>query len=336
MELFDNIKRGWAKLNALPVLRISMMGARGVGKTSVLTSIFKEGQDAIAGSSIFWKADNETAGKLNSLKVALMNAFETRNPSNLPASSVQSEYCFKVGMSGKEKVDIRIKDFPGEYLTSAKEEDKKNVSSFIDESQVILIAIDTPYLMEEDGRYNELKNEVQTVFRFLKENPVLFKNKLIMLVPLKCEKYFHDNTIHLVIDKVAETYTPLLDYFRTNNIACVTTPIQTLGDIDYVRMKNNPYGGRLEKLAEYEFRGEHPKYTPLYCAQPFYYLLTYSINYFEWQNNHPSGSLLEKIWARFIHNDTNFYYEALKLKKYIMDDGRVFRTLTRNDILKIN
>ena len=176
MELLDNIKAGWKKLNAPPVLRISMMGARGVGKTSVLTSIFKEGQEAIAGSSIFWKADNETAGKLNSLKLALMNAFETRNPANLPASSTQSEYCFKVGMSGKEKVDIRIKDFPGEYLTSANEQDRKSVSSFMEESQVILIAIDTPYLMEEEGKYNEQKNEVQTVFRFLKENPLLFKN----------------------------------------------------------------------------------------------------------------------------------------------------------------
>ena len=335
MGLLNDIKQEWKKLNAPPVLRISMMGARGVGKTSVLTSIFKESQETIAGSSIFWKADNDTAGKLNALKLALMNAFETRNPSNLPASSVQSEYRFKVGMDGKEKVEIRIKDFPGEYLVG-NEDNQKAVSSFIDESQVIVVAIDTPYLMEEGGRYNEQKNEVQTIFRFLKENPELFKNKLIMLVPLKCAKYFHNNTIHQVSDKVAELYAPLREYFKANNIASVITPIQTLGDIDFTRMTTNPYAGEVEKLAEYEFRGEHPKYAPLYCAQPFYYLLTYSINYFEWQNNHPSGSILEKIWARFIHNDKNFYFEALKLKKYILEDGRIFRTLTKNDILKNN
>jgi len=336
MEFIDNIKAKLRELNAPPVLRISMMGARGVGKTSVLTSIFKEGQEAIAGSKIFWKADNNTAGKLNTLKLSLMNAFDTRNPSNLPASSEKSEYCFKVGMSGKEKVDIRIKDFPGEYLTSSKEEERESVSGFIEESQVILIAIDTPYLMEESGLYNEQKNQVQVVSRFLKENPALFRDKLIMLVPLKCEYYFHNDTIHLVTDRVVQTYAHLMEYFKENNIACVVTPIQTLGDIDYSGMKDNPYGGALAKIACYEFRGENPKYTPLYCAQPFYYLLTYSINYFEWKNHHPAGSLLEKIWARFIHDDNAFYYEALKLNRYILDDGRVFRTLTRNDIIKIN
>ena len=334
MKLVDSIKSTWKKLNDPPVLRVSMMGARGVGKTTVLTSIFKESQQEIAGSSIFWKADNETAGVLNSLKLSLMNAFETRNPSNLPASREQAEYCFKLGMSGKDKLDIRIKDFPGEYLTSDNADNRRSVSSFISESQIILIAIDTPYLMEEDGRYNEQKNETSRVFGFLKENPELFKNKLIMLVPLKCECYFHNDTIHFVSDRVAKEYAPMLDYFRQNNIASVITPIQTLGDIDYVRMKDNPYGGKLEKIAEYEFHGAQPKYSPLYCSQPFYYLISYSINYFEWMNNHPSGAVIEKLWARFIHNDQEFYYEALSLNRFIMEDGRIFRILTRNDILK--
>lgn len=59
-----------------------------------------------------------------------------------------------MGLKDRSKsINISIKDFPGEYLDSKPEE----VSNFIEESHIVMIAVDTPYLMEENGKYNEEK-----------------------------------------------------------------------------------------------------------------------------------------------------------------------------------
>lgn len=329
------------KLIEEPTLRISMMGPRGVGKTSVLTSIFRESSENIAGSTLYLRAGNATSGLLTSTRLKLSDAFESKNAANLPASSTEEQFLFEIGRKGRApSVKLIVHDFPGEYLTSSDANKNEAVSTFIRESNIILVAIDTPYLMEEKGKYNEQKNEIGLVSDYFIKNADSFKNKLVLFIPLKCELYFHNDTIENVTREVEHAYGNLLPFFRDNNIASVVCPIQTLGDIDYTNMIDNPIPmSGVKKIAQYEFRGANPEYSPRYCSQPLYYLLTYAVNYYEWSSKHPTGAFFERMFSAIrslFKNDTDFFLEAKKLNRYIINDETKFKVLVENTIFKIN
>ena len=335
MGLFDIFMR---KPADTPVLNICMMGPRSVGKTTVLTSIFFETQDRICGSKLNMQALDSNTEKLTTYHTMLVNAVEKGNAAELPASNTESNFNFGLGLKGRRPtLHLNVQDFPGEYLISKESE----VNQYMAQATIVLIAIDTPYLMEEDGIYNTQKNKVDIVTKYLKNNPNLIKDKLVLFVPLKCELYAHENRIDEVTDKVKETYSELIEFFKQNNIASVVTPIQTLGGMEFDKMEDNHYGiGDVEKIATYRSYVEKPKYAPLFCPQPLYYLLTYASNYYEWQKAQKKktgifNSIMEPVYYYFLR-DAEFYEEVQKVCKYIVFNRFGYAVLTGNSILRLN
>ena len=147
-------------IGSTPTLNVTMMGPRAVGKTSLMASIFSEARDTVADAGIYFRPKAETSGELIRKKLLLQNIItnrkdiqDTPKTGAIEATSVESTFSFEMGKSGRaHTVDINIKDFPGEFLTSEPEK----VSQFICDSNVIMVAIDTPYLMEEDGKLADM------------------------------------------------------------------------------------------------------------------------------------------------------------------------------------
>ena len=170
-------------------LHACMLGARGVGKTSVLTAIFDNSRsvEGFAGTSIILRAKEETKTNLAELKNHLLDAFTyKRDIATIPASKGEGNFQFELGLIDNNPcIDLIVTDYPGEKLKS----DPNYVSKKIEESEIVIIAIDTPYVMEQNGMYNEEKNQVALTTKFITDNIDSFENKLVMLVPLKCEKY---------------------------------------------------------------------------------------------------------------------------------------------------
>lgn len=325
---------------ATPTLSICMMGPRSVGKTTVLTSIFHESQSQICdGSSIYLKALDSNTNTLNDYYTMLVDAVAKKNASNLPASNTISEFQFGLGLVGRaESVRLTVRDFPGEYLTSTIKSDREEIYDFMANATVILIAVDTPYLMEEYGRYNAEKNKVDIVTHYLKDNVAAIKNKLVLFVPLKCERYMHDGKLSQVSEKVKSTYKDLVEYFSQNNIASFVTPIMTLGGIEFDSMKDSSIPGEISKVAVYRSWKDNPEYKPLFCSQPLYYLLTYVANYYEWQKKQKKGiwdSFLDSFFS-FIKNDAKFFEEMKKLTRFVIYNKNGFIPITTNSIIKIN
>ena len=326
--------------NATPTLKICMMGPRSVGKTTVLTSIFAESQSQICeGSRLFLNALDTNTAKLNDYYAMLVDAVATKNAANLPASNVMSKFLFGLGIVGRRpSVKISIQDFPGEYLTSSKEEDRQEVYKFMSEATVILIAIDTPYLMEEGGKYHQEKNKVDIVTHYLKDNSDIVRDKLVLFVPLKCERYMHEHRIEEVSRKTIESYSYLIDFFKDNNIASFVTPIITLGGMEFDKMVDSSLGiSEISKIATYRSWEKCPEYHPMFCPQPLYYLLTYVANYYEWQQRHQSGfinTILSSFYS-FLKNDEDFRLETCKLSKYILYNKNGFVAVTKNSILSL-
>lgn len=318
-----------------PTLRICMLGPRAVGKTTVLTSVFADTQDDLAGTGLFfrYKPGSESA-KLGNYKHLLQMCIEKGKSNELPATGDISQFDFEVGYSSQVKTNVLVKDYPGEYVT---DEPKQHfVTEFLSESHVVLIAIDTPYLMEDDGKYNSEKNKPETVTSFVKNNPNSFANKLILLVPLKCERYAHDKRIDEVSKRVKEVYSELITFCKENNVACVVAPIHTLGGIEFDTMKNNDDLAGISMIPQYRMYATDPKYKPRFCVQPMYYLMLYAASYSEWSKEHLTGiwaRIQDKI-ARMFTNDDKFKTALREMRKNLLTDKFGYEILTTNSIFK--
>ena len=343
MGVFDKMKDAVGKaVITVPTIKATMLGPRAVGKTSIMASIFSDSRKEVAVTRLCFVPQESCANKLSFKKAKLQDIIIKRkefadkpNTGAIEASSTVTTFDFDMGLKDRLKsVNISIKDFPGEYLDSKPEE----VSEFIEESHIVMIAIDAPYLMEENGKYNEEKNEVNHVISFFMNHTKSLKDKFVLLVPLKCERYFHDGTIDEVADRVSEVYSALIDFCRANNIACAVTPIQTLGGVEFDKfIDNRSLISNLSKLSSYRFYGDKPEYMPMFCVQPLYYLLTYVANYYEWSKGQPKGFFdkLKGSLTSFLKDDDEFLHEIKKLSGKMKVDDLGYRILNNNTILNI-
>lgn len=329
-------------INTTPLVKATMLGPRAVGKTSVMASIFSDTKEEIAGTMLYFRPQASCAGILNAKKLQLMDVINKREKLTdkpkagaIEATSTVTSFDFEMGMKGRAKtIDISIKDFPGEYLDSQPEE----VSKYIAESHIVMIAIDTPYLMEDGGIYNEEKNEVSHVVSFFKKHTDALKNKFILLVPLKCERYFHDKKIGLVSHEITMVYAELISFCKEKNIACAITPIQTLGGVEFDKFVDNDSAfSKLTKLSSYRFYSNKPEYQPMFCVQPLYYLLTYVANFYEWSKAQPKGVLdkLKDSMTSFLKDDDEFLHEIKKLSMKANVDKYGYTVVNANTILNI-
>lgn len=322
-----------------PTLKITMMGPRGSGKTTILASIFSNAIEDFAPTKLFLRGKVNTPGAaiLIQRKAELSDIFSKKGDiAGVAATNKETIFNFELGIKGGEPVvNIDIKDFPGEYLNSKKED----VRQYIEESDIILLAIDTAYLMDGDASLNEEMNKVELVTRFFNDNSGLVKNKLVLLVPLKCEKYFIEQQIEDVTNMVETKYKELIGFFKKNNIACAVTPIQTLGDVVFDKFVNNERGVGVSKIAKYRFENDNPSYRPMFCVQPLYYLLTYVADYNEWLKKQSSGSLIERLKKKILNiimSDEDFNQEVKNLRRYMLTNSNGYEIITGNSIWDIN
>ncbi len=318
MGLLDKIKTIviGEEMTEKPIMKITMLGARGVGKTSVLTSMYNNMNSAINDTRLHIVADRGTDAILQKKTDDLKKMFFSGNgvndevQSGIAGDSTVSTFEFDFGMN-TEKINmgLEIKDYPGEYVRLEPE----TVKQYIEESNAVIVAIDTPHLMECDGKYNEGKNYTAVITKFFKETlNSESSEKLIMLVPLKCEKYYHDGDIDSVKEKVKETYSELLKFLKDKDnsnglngkFACVITPILTVGEIVFDGFfENNGVieefemnGVNLPKKVNYKYLKAGAEYTPQYCEQPLYYLLSFvSKQYLKIKDGKESSGWLGKL-----------------------------------------
>lgn len=327
-------------------MAVCMLGARGVGKTSVITSMYNSQKEAVSGSGLFLIADSDTALILDDKKNQLDHIFygyheegSLMKESGIAGDSSESLFKFTYGMSSEKiNIDLEIRDYPGEYLRKEPE----IVANYIQEANAVMIAIDTPCLMEMDGRYNDGKNHPQLVMNFLINHLKNDEEKLILFVPLKCEKYFREDRIDEVTSRIQEVYAKLITYLRDRDgvngfkkkICCAVTPIQTLGDVVFDSFGQEEIETRDGKVipmqTNYKYASTDAKYRPQYCAQPLYYLLSFvSKQYQKMQSEEKTsgwfGRLKEVL--KLIPNVELFLLEIASLGTKRLDGTKGYKVL---------
>jgi len=277
--VFDNqgIKKN--KINIL------MIGNSGVGKTSTLTAMYDRFNRVVDKNlELQLIPDDKTANKLSiklkELKRQIGSDLIRAKPT-LSGTSYHNDFKFIVAKDedSSKRIELIFKDFPGGYLES----ERQKVKNWIKESDVIVIPIDTPALLEEGGIYNEEANspeKIYDIFRSVKGSFEL-KNRLILLVPLKSEKYLSGNLYYTnnIRDAIEREFANLLDFFQISSlkhkVAVIMTTIQTLGDIKFSMIEKNQDG---KPIFIYKKKDFGAKYSPKDTEQPLKYILAFAIS----------------------------------------------------------
>lgn len=288
----------------METINILMLGGRRCGKTTVLSAMYREIGKILAGTGMDLEVANaQTRAELERATANIQQNIQkfatplTRIEIDDNPTSASKSYSFQLSMEKGGKIPFFIHDIPGEWLTDPQHE--MSLRALIRQCQVILIAIDTPYLfakMTENGygRYHEEYNKPMEIANFFKNSLSLeeIKERMVLFVPIKCERYYnleHNSRLNIfnreymreLMDAISAGYRDLLQYLRSPELAgsctLAITPILSAGGIDFVRFRKDPQTGRMVALyQEPEFLPENRQgYHPQFCEQPMLYALAY-------------------------------------------------------------
>lgn len=129
-------------------------------------------------------------------------------------------------------------DCPGEFYQSGTND--KEVYSFVQESDVCVIMVDTPYLMECDSSVVKGVNGILAIENFLTTFVATDKRsaKMVVFVPIKCEKWVKDGRMGEVNATIKKYYNTLITgLVKYSHMHVAIIPIQTAGNMEYLEMK---------------------------------------------------------------------------------------------------
>ena len=293
-----NIRRRLADFNIL------MFGSRRAGKSSILASMISSfdqlGLDLEHRISL--KASKDTQFLLEGKKTELQDIFRKGKGEtvrwHVDENPTDNSYEYEFEMSIRESsksYTINFMDIPGEWLKQPEKE--KRLIKELDNCQIVIIAIDTPHLMEEKGRFHDAFNIPKDISRMVKAIRNQKLQRMFLLVPIKCEKYYHEGRMDEVREAVKKGYSSLLVELDKRNRhkkpeakhTVAITPILTLGGVVFDTFERNKQGmietfaknpkfGALvfrPKVAYYKLYDPAPHFAPKFCEQPVLYLLCF-------------------------------------------------------------
>jgi GTPase SAR1 family protein len=316
-------------------INILMVGASGVGKTSTLTAMYDKFNKVINENiALQLIPDDSTSNKLNKKLIELKKQIATdliRTRPTLAGTKDFDEFKFIIAKDedSKQRVNLVFKDFPGGYL----ETERKTVKAWIKESDVIIIPIDTPSLIEKNSIYNEEANAPEKLYDIFKSIKGSFeeKNRLILFVPLKSEKYLDGNLYftNSIRDLIEREFSNLISLFKSESLkdktSLVITSIQTIGDIKFSMVEKDIQN---RPVFVYKKKGFGSKYNPIDTEQPLKYILSFAIS----EVLKKRGTINQKI-SNMFNLDSDFIEALHEFSKDYKQDHN-FVILQGEDLLK--
>lgn len=257
-------------------LNILMLGARGCGKSTLLASMYY-GLRELDKERLQLRIDDAIdSAEMLTRKERLLNVFALRkgNTWHEPDhAGTRGEYKSIIEAKLLEHLTFRFNmiEVPGSEF-----QNKINPETVaaIRQTQVFIIVIDTPWLMEK-GRQGIRHNDVQiiselliSVFSESEKN----EDKLLLFIPTKCEKYFNAGRMIDVNDRIKAVYADLIEHLKNfENTTIYITPVLTLGNLEFDKFLDNEDG---KECAVYKYTREE-NYAPRFTEQPFLYIMSY-------------------------------------------------------------
>lgn len=225
-------------------LKVLMVGGRRCGKTSALAVMFEQMISGatnefftVSDSTKYETKGNETQDTLTKKSTELKMFLEKPNTKTFLVDSDPTnndwKYKCKLQIPGTHKaLEIVYTDVPGEWFRSGTydEEINRNVA----EHDVFVVMVDTPYLMETSESMCDAVNcisDIHTALTHINNNEGK-SAKMVVFVPIKCEKWVKEGRIKEVTDKIKVAYrTPIKALMAYKKMTICILPIETAGNI---------------------------------------------------------------------------------------------------------
>ncbi|MGW7041146.1 hypothetical protein ACWGDT_00135 [Streptomyces avermitilis] len=275
--------------------KASMIGPSRVGKTTLLTAILTETESLLSGTDISLVLDEPTENAVRQNQKDLRRAMEAREFDAASLGGTQSMFTYNVGLQAVGDtlpgIPFSILDYPGMWLdpvtrshSAIAKTQWTQCETHITHSLMLLVPIEAAVLMEavtpaQRGAAADLLGfvDVETVARKWARARNLEEHRsepaVLVLAPLKCEKYFDDNggrgrEAARLRSLVREKYRSVLDIVRAEckdrSVRVVYAPVDTYGCVELMECQWLPAPGNAGETAldfkgHYRFRGLPPQ-----------------------------------------------------------------------------
>lgn len=236
-------------------LKVLMMGGQRVGKSSALAAVinafmtppinaYLQAKDKTQLDKSGAEKQEPIMSKLDDIKKLLI---EKRWKTILVDSGKTSKvwhYRLEIGIPDtRKKMSILFTDVNGEFYENGNL-NQETIESFVQDYDVFIVAVDTPCLMGAMDPNNKFVNNIiNDKFNYVDDidnvlSSINFKDdigaKLVLFVPIKCEKWADENKLSDVVENTKKIYARTIDQLEAyNNIGIEFLPIQTVGSIKF-------------------------------------------------------------------------------------------------------
>jgi hypothetical protein len=281
---------------------ITMLGATGVGKTSMIAAMWNEFNRVSTDPSLELLPEKPTERTLDEQLKELQSVVSgsarpgtgsitglgRRARLGLTASGVAQpqlgvkrtfeprDYRLDFYHSGsQDRMQVVFRDYPGDWLDQGRQNYFHRVVTKLIDARVIMVAIDAPPLMESDDR-NTAENRPEDIAVALKE---AFRRapmtdgqppeRLVLFVLMKGERWLRQNQGSEMLARFTRQFSQSLRHVSAyqSSTAAVVCPIQTLGAVQFVR-----YNAQGQPIFE---RIGNEDYSPVDCDQPLRYAMAF-------------------------------------------------------------
>lgn len=268
------------------------VGARGVGKTSLLTSMYKQIKDAnLVNFSIdpTTEAGNSTEERLSEAHEKMLEMIEetklhaiAEEELGLTGSTdiryfeisgeqtVRDTDVLKLSDFKKFRYKFGFTDLPGEYFTGNAEERQK-AQNVLQNSLVSFLAVDTPALMSNRLK-NMRSNKIESIGNMYYHTEWTQQHTVIIVLS-RCEKYW--NQRNEMLNKLREHYEDFYNILKSKNIRVFVTWVKTLGGMEFSHYTKEDRNGKTVDRAHFKRIGN---YEPENCATPLQLALEYGLS----------------------------------------------------------
>jgi GTPase SAR1 family protein len=272
--------------------KVAVAGPSRVGKTTLVTAILEDTRDMLSTTPVSVVAAEKTAILVRKQRMELRRAIAAGvfDAAALGGTQVMSRYDLLLQADGDLGIEVpfTILDYPGRWLNPENRTDIDTQQQWaaceehIKHSIMLLLPIDAAVLMEAESPRQRAAvpdllgiEDVEGIAENWAKSRLRAPDEpaVVILAPLKCEKYFDDNPgpgvskeAERLSQEVAKIYHTVLQRIRRvtqgRDLRIVYAPIDTYGCIqlmeaDWTENKDEP--GQLQFTGRYRFRGNPPQ-----------------------------------------------------------------------------
>ncbi|MBQ8778148.1 MAG: hypothetical protein IJZ49_00345 [Alistipes sp.] len=238
-------------------LKVLMMGGRRCGKTSVLSSLFDQMIHTQQLNNILTVSDKtiletkeiygakEKQESLSNKRLELQSFLSTYKASDFLIDKGPTihfwSYNMQISLAGTNKtMNIEFRDSAGEFFDHGGHHTQETLD-YLKDCDVFVIVVDSPYLMQNDA-IADAANVADSIHSFITSIDEYSEDKqgakLVLFVPMKCERWIQEGKIEDVKNRIFERYASTISHLqKRDNTEVSIIPVQTAGNIAFSEMR---------------------------------------------------------------------------------------------------